>query len=83
MISALTFLLGCFAMLLGIVFLWVYLVMTAAEWNLIAGWLLFVGSILSVAVYKSSFERPWQGWFLVWRWADSEIDKRLVSRGGD
>ena len=76
-LSTLLFIAGCLIMLCSVLYAWVFLVIQAAEWSAILGWILFIGGMLSFSVYKTVIEKPWQTWFMVWKWADAQLDKRL------
>lgn len=72
-LSAMIFLLGCLLMLVVAIYLWAFLIIIVAKQSLILGWVFFIGSMLSLAFYRTVIETPWKMWFSVWSWADERI----------
>ncbi len=77
-ISAIFFLLGCFAILLAIFVIWAYLLVLVALQSVVMGWIIFLLSVVFWGWQKGALQAPWAVWYQVWRWIDEELDRRLI-----
>ena len=75
-LSALIFLLGVLFILGVGLYVWAYLVISTAKAGYVVGWLVALSSFW--LAYRYDLSAPWRLWFMLWSWADREIEARLT-----
>ena len=76
--SVVLFLLGTFTILVAVFYCWAYLLILVAQESVIVGWIVFFLSAGFWAWQRSVLQAPWAAWFQIWKWADEELERRLI-----
>ena len=73
-VSALIFLLGCLAMVAGLTYVWLFLIVSITkELGWIVGLVALLATIYGQYRFREHLESPWRVWHAIWKWADDLI----------
>ena len=77
-ISALVYLAGALALVVGCIIAWLWIIAVASQQtHWIVAVILFVGSLWAGQRYEAWLQVPWELWRLIWSHFDVELERRI------